>query len=572
MSDPVAEARQELIRLGLLADVRPEGVPELIVRSWRRSIGSSLEPSVVSQRYQEIDADSILHRAAGPVLDRWQDQLADTGTTLFLSDRAGSIVARRTSDSALRRRLDRLHAAEGFDYSEASIGTNGLGTSMVEKRAVYVQGSQHYSDALATLACAAAPVCAPTGSVLGSISLGGPIEAANPLMLSVTQEIGRQIEERLRSASRPQDLALAMSFMRFTNSARPTVVMDQESLLANTPGVPYVSVSSHVALWELLNAHDWSAGPTARVLLEENAVEVRAQRVDEGPRAHFVLHFADLGKSISPAVVRPRTGGPVPGATVTGSDGVIVVQGPRGSGRATAAQRLRTGRPDDILEVAVSPSVATGWTVIDRHLRDGSDVVLRRVDEIADDEVAELLRLVDRHRAASSGGLRTSSLVVTVDRARAPAAVRAALDRTTGPTARTEALSARPERIPGLVKEILDRIDPDRRHTVSPAALQALTQWTWPGNITELVETLERLIREAPASVIQCRHLPRHLQQAPPRRQVGLMEAAEREAIIGALDTSAGNKSEAAALLGIGRTTLYRRIRQLGLDGYEGSL
>lgn len=50
------------------------------------------------------------------------------------------------------------------------------------------------------------------------------------------------------------------------------------------------------------------------------------------------------------------------------------------------------------------------------------------------------------------------------------------------------------------------------------------------------------------------------------------MEAAEREAIIGALDTSAGNKSEAAALLGIGRTTLYRRIRQLGLDGYEGSL
>jgi transcriptional regulator with AAA-type ATPase domain len=204
-------------------------------------------------------------------------------------------------------------------------------------------------------------------------------------------------------------------------------------------------------------------------------------------------------------------------------------------------------------------------------LQDGSDVLLRRVDEIAAHEVAELLRLVDRHRAASSAGLRSSFLAVTVDRARAPAAVRASLDRT-GPAARTEAVSARPERIPGLVKEVLERVDPDRRHTVSPAALQALTQWDWPGNITELVETLERVVREAPASVIQCRNLPRHLQQASPRRQVGLLEAAEREAIIRALDSSAGNKSEAAGLLGIGRTTLYRRIRQLGLDGYEGSL
>jgi len=62
------------------------------------------------------------------------------------------------------------------------------------------------------------------------------------------------------------------------------------------------------------------------------------------------------------------------------------------------------------------------------------------------------------------------------------------------------------------------------------------------------------------------------LQQAPPRRHLTLIEAAERDAIIKALDAAAGNKSEAAALLGIGRTTLYRRLRQLGLDGGEDSL
>ena len=109
------------------------------------------------QRFTEIDTDSILCRAADPVLDRWQAHLADTGTTLFLSDRAGAIVSRRAGDSSVRRQLDSVHAAEGFDYSEESIGTNGLGTSMVEKRALLISGSQHYNDALATLACAAAP-------------------------------------------------------------------------------------------------------------------------------------------------------------------------------------------------------------------------------------------------------------------------------------------------------------------------------------------------------------------------------------------------------------------------------
>ena len=142
------------MRVGLLGDVRTDGVvPDLVVRSWRRSISSRADGANPAQRFAEIDTDSILCRAADPVLDRWQSHLTDTGTTLFLSDRAGAIVARRASDSSARRRLDNVHAAEGFDYSEDAIGTNGLGTSMVEKRALLISGSQHYNDALATLAC-----------------------------------------------------------------------------------------------------------------------------------------------------------------------------------------------------------------------------------------------------------------------------------------------------------------------------------------------------------------------------------------------------------------------------------
>lgn len=575
MPDEVRQARHELMRVGLLGEVRTEGVvPDLIVRSWRRSISISADGANPAQRFTEVDTDSILCRAADPVLDRWQSHLADTGTSLFLSDRAGAIVARRANDSIARRRLDDVHAAEGFDYSEESIGTNGLGTAIVEKRPLLVAGSQHYNDALAQLACAAAPLCTPTGSVIGSISLAGPTESANPLMLSLTREIGQQIEERLHSSARPQDLALAMSFTRYTNSQRPTVVMDSESILANNPGLPYIEVTSHVMLWELLNSHDWSLSGTLRLQPDHTTVEVLARRVLDGPRPHYVLHFADLAQFSTPAsdtAPRLRDGSHTPRKQPLPA--VHFVAGPAGSGRSTFASSIRgeAMSANTFEHVIVQAGQPADWARVQDLLAKGRDVVLRRAENIAETDAAELARVVAEHRSASPTRDRTNTLFITADPVRCAATVQATLDEI-GHTSTIQPLAATPERIPSLVKQVLDRVDPHGRHTMSPAALQSLVQWGWPGNMTELVETLSALVGQVPSSVIERKHLPRHLQQAPPRRRMSLLESAERDAIIKALNAASGNKSEAAELLGMGRTTLYRKLRQLGLDSGESSL
>ena len=102
-------------------------------------------------------------------------------------------------DRSQRPHLDRVHAAEGFDFSENSIGTNWLGTALVEGRPIYVEGSQHFSEFLAPLTCAAVPVMAPGGSAVGSFSMGAEVKAANALMLPLSKEIGHQIEQRLRA-------------------------------------------------------------------------------------------------------------------------------------------------------------------------------------------------------------------------------------------------------------------------------------------------------------------------------------------------------------------------------------
>jgi hypothetical protein len=576
MSDVIREARAELMRVGLLATVDvPDVVPDLIVRSWRRAIGSSVPTSDACQRFQEVDNDTVLNRAAGPVLERWQHQLADSGTTLFLSDRSGSIVARRTTDRIVLRQLDRVHAAEGFDFSEESMGTNGLGTAMVERRPVWIEGSQHYNDGLEAVTCAAAPVAGPTGSVVGAISLGGSTRNSNRLMLSLTREIGTQIEERLRAHARPQDLAMAMSHMRFTNSQRPTIVMDEESMLANTPGLPYVSVSSHVVLWELLSMQDWSRGGLSKFPLAGTNVEVAARRVLDGPTAHYVLHFSGTPSSSQPFSAAPSlpatTGASASGAGPTRTArNVVVVEGPPGSGRMTTSRRvLAEMRPDDAVDfVILDAALPVAWAEAQQLLEDGSHVLIRRVEQLDTRGASDLRRLVAQHRTAVRSDSRASVLLLTAQYDEAAMGIQKLVDDL-GVRGRTRAIREAPERIPGMVRQILDTVDPQGKHTLSPAALQAFMEWSWPGNISELASTLAQLVSEAPMPVVERRHLPKHLQQAPPRRHLTLLESAERDAIIRALDAADGNKSEAAKLLGLGRTTLYRRLRQLGLDNGE---
>lgn len=576
--DAVRQAREELMRSGLRGSFGPGSVvPEAIERSWRRSISLSIEAGAPVPDQHEIDPETALCLAAAPVLDRWQQQLAGTPISLFLSDRAGRIVARRMGDRSQRPHLDRVHAAEGFDFSENSIGTNGLGTALVEGRPIYVEGSQHFSEFLAPLTCAAVPVMGPGGSAVGSFSMGAEVKAANALMLPLSKEIGHQIEQRLRAQTRPEDLALAMSFMRYKNSRRPTVVLDGQSMLANTPGVPFVSVDTHLILWELLQQHDWRRSDPAHIQLPTGVLAV-GRRLTDAPDHQYLVHFvvAEPAAALT-APVRPAEGhliqdGAAAAASSTGHGRLVVIDGPPGSGRLTLAMQSRpVDAATDPVIVVADPSDAGCLTDVERILDNGGDVILRRVEDLDERWADELVRLARRHREGVLRGDRASTLTVTVCSTLAQARIRMAL-LSAGQVERIAPLASAPERIPGLVRSILEELDPQHRYTMTPAALQAFLEWHWPGDVRELRQTLGAVLREARATLIERRHLPAHLRQAVPRRTLTPIEAAERETIVRALEQSMGNKSAAAELLGIGRTTLYRRLRELRIHIDESTL
>ena len=123
--------------------------------------------------------------------------------------------------------------------------------------------------------------------------------------------------------------------------------------------------------------------------------------------------------------------------------------------------------------------------------------------------------------------------------------------------------------IPLLVNTFLEKFsDPARPiHTISEKAMRRIMAYDWPGNIRELENAIERAVALGSGPILHVGDLPSNLQytsteKLPEGDEMVPLEALERRAIFRALRETAGDKLAAARLLGIGKTTLYRKLKQ----------
>ncbi len=109
-----------------------------------------------------------------------------------------------------------------------------------------------------------------------------------------------------------------------------------------------------------------------------------------------------------------------------------------------------------------------------------------------------------------------------------------------------------------------------RQKRLAPAAERMLRAYSWPGNVRELRNAMERSSLLANGSLILPADLPPQLQHVtvaaePAAASVGSMEEIHRRAILDALEKTGGNRTQAAALLGISRRNLVYKLRDYGL-------
>jgi PAS domain S-box-containing protein len=141
-------------------------------------------------------------------------------------------------------------------------------------------------------------------------------------------------------------------------------------------------------------------------------------------------------------------------------------------------------------------------------------------------------------------------------------------------TIKIPALRERKEDIPAIVNSLVDKISSNMKkyiEKVSEKAMEYLKGYDWPGNVRELENVLERAISIIEKDdVIRPEYLPSSITGISMMMTMGSLEAilrnAERQAILDALMIEKGNKSKAAKLLNVSRTSLYEKMTKYDIQ------
>lgn len=287
---------------------------------------------------------------------------------------------------------------------------------------------------------------------------------------------------------------------------------------------------------------------------------------------------------------------------VASTAATVLVTGETGTGKEVFAQAIHQNSPrakrsfvavncsafsKDLLESELFGHRAGAFTGAVKDKKglfeeaSGGTIFLDEVGEMAFDLQAKLLRVIESGEFIKVGETRPTQVDVRIvaatnrdlqceikeGRFREDLYYRLSVFRIHLPP-----LRERPEDIEAYVRMFAARFGEKmgrRVERIEPDYLNLMRLHSWPGNVRELRNVVERSLIMSEGSVLRASDLPLEMQRiggadAPGAGALDLASV-EREHIARVLRQTGGNKTRAAALLGIGVTTLYRKIDEYGL-------
>jgi sigma-54 dependent transcriptional regulator, acetoin dehydrogenase operon transcriptional activator AcoR len=285
---------------------------------------------------------------------------------------------------------------------------------------------------------------------------------------------------------------------------------------------------------------------------------------------------------------------------VARTDATVLIEGETGTGKELIARAIheRSQRadgplvtvncaalPENLLESELFGHVKGSFTgaTTDRkgrfEIADGGTLFLDEVSEIPLSVQVKLLRVLQEHtfeRVGDSLPHTTNVRVISATNRRLSDEVAAGRFREdlyyrlhVFPIILPPVRDRR-EDIPLLVHAMLGRAaDGDHVPEITPEALEALRNHSWPGNVREMQAAMEYALIRSHGNAIEPAHLPPIVLEAKPEQPVS-SERITAERITEALEIHGGSRTKAAESLGISRVTLWRRMKKFGLDSSNG--
>jgi len=190
-----------------------------IASSWQRCRSLNVNPLLTSgsdveelqlleQRRYEREQ---LIRVARPFLRDLSTFVKGSDFQVILTDENG-VLLEIAGDERAAARAREVHLCAGANWSEATRGTNAIGTAIIENAPVQIHAWEHFREENQFLTCSAAPITDPLGNIVGVIDISGDCRHANPHTLGMVVSAVRAIENQLRLEQAMNKLSVAAHY------------------------------------------------------------------------------------------------------------------------------------------------------------------------------------------------------------------------------------------------------------------------------------------------------------------------------------------------------------------------
>lgn len=624
---------ERLVRARLVLERRRVAVGDLlspeIAASWSRCLEAGLDPTrkpqmvVVGESELKCRREAIggVHHLALAEIETLYHQIAGSNFLIAFSDADGTVLA-SVSDSEFGDSDAGRRIIAGSQWSEAIGGTNALGTVIATGRPIVVHGGEHFYSGYGQICCAAAPVRAASGELMGVLDASSDCASRQRHTLALVKMAAMHIEDGLFAQQMGAHTILAIhpraeflgtigaGMMAIDDDGNISAVNDRAVAIMTglpvLPGArferifkePFERLLRRLRSGQPAFVRDTLGSLHAVAWLNRTMPLVRSTPVPperrEGMLAEPARPMVEPEFVADDPAVRETLGLVAAAVRVNAP---ILIHGETGSGKEMLARYAHTvsGRkgnfvaincaamPENLFESELFGYATGAFTGARKGGAEGliasadrGTLLLDEINALPQRLQATLLRFLDDHVVRAVGG-RGERLVdlqilaatnadlsaeVAAGRFRADLLYRLDMIKAALPPLRERA------DFPAAMRFTLARIDPGA--VISPEAAARLAEYSWPGNFRELRAVLTRALLGAPDRNIGLPEvsawLPRVDRKPAVSTRVALRETVAEE-VVREYRRSGGNVSRTARNLAISRNTVYHHLRAAASNG-----
>lgn len=579
---------------------------------------TDLSPLIAADLRNRREQYAHLLKVAQPELKTLTTLVSSARSVVLLADASGVILHQAGSTDFLRK-AEEFALQPGVSWAESIRGTNAIGTALLAGAPVRVHGSEHFLERNHVLSCHAAPVFSPRGDIVGVLDISSEASVLHDYALGLAQMCAKKISNRLLETA-PENLR-QLVFQRklpmLDSDERAIILLDDERIVgANSAALHLLGTD-----WSLLDTsiNHWlengaNASDHTGLLRLHNGQAVLGRMRQASARPHVQVAPAASKRSTTATAPAPRPNSTLPPLTsvaltqlpqgVSALNGGLSVMllGETGAGKEIFARHLhqhshwRNGPfvaincgalPESLIESELFGYEAGAFTGARREgskgrLREADGGILF-LDEIGDMPLllqTRLLRALQEREVQPLGSdkrIAVNLAVVSATNRDLSAMIKDGSFRSDlYYRLQDYKVPLQPLRQHAQLRSFLctefRRLGGDTRGmTLDDSALHALSSWHWPGNYRELNSVLRSLLcLLPPGSLVQASDLPAEITPdhntlpalnettASATLKPNSLQALNQQAIQQALDDCGNSISQAARLLGVHRSTLYR--------------